>query len=107
MSSRAERQPERESELPDALKSFITLLKYQFVSEILHCLLGIDTKYFSIFSKNFLDLLSVPEKLLERRCEGLGFFAMLGDVGLVQDVVKGEVLVDSRGQSFQVGPAIS
>jgi len=28
---------------------------------------------------------------------------MLGDVGLVQDVVKGEVLVDNRGQSFQGG----
>jgi len=30
------------------------------------------------------------------------------DVGLVPPVVKGEVLVDSRGQgSFQVGPAVS
>jgi hypothetical protein len=58
-----------------------------------------------IFSRAFVDVRRAETVCRLDRVDVLGMLNGVVDVGLVPPVVKGEVLVDSRGQgSFQGGP---
>ena len=61
-----------------------------------------------IFSNAFVDTKKAETVCRVDRVDVLGMLNGVVDVGLVPDVVKGEVLVDSRGTgSFQGGPPVS